>query len=145
MLVRGMHHSLNTHINQKTRISVTLNPGLWPGQQRVKGTISSNAESCTLQVIPVLLDKAHNGSHIVTFRFGQCPTCKHNGLFHPVLKLITLPQFDGLMCQWLTQTFPPWLGRPGLDISKPFRLSKPTDIALFKQIPSWLLLAHTAA
>ena len=68
MLVRGMHHSLNTHINQKTRISVTLNPGLWPGQQRVKGTISSNAESCTLQVIPVLLDKAHNGSHNSSFQ-----------------------------------------------------------------------------
>ena len=102
----------------------------WPGQQRAKGIISSKAETCTWQVIPVLLDKLNNcqelttGHIIVPFTLGQCPTCKHNELFQPITKLITLPQFNGLMRRWLTQTFPPWSGRPGLDISKPFRLSK---------------------
>lgn len=129
-LVRGMHHSLNIHINQRHAFLWLSTRDLWPGQQRAKGTISSNAESCTLQVIPVLLDKLNNCQELTTghitlpFRPGQRPTCKHNGLFHPVLKLIILPQFDGLMCRWLIQTFPPWSGRPGLDISKPFRLSK---------------------
>ena len=33
---------------------------LWPGQQRAKGMISSNAQSCTLRVTPALLNKLNN-------------------------------------------------------------------------------------
>lgn len=81
-------------------------------------TIKSSSESCTLQVKPVLLNKVNScqdltmGHTIVPFTLGQCPTCKCNGLFCPILKLLTLPQFDGLMHCWLTQTFDAWSGRP---------------------------------
>ena len=58
-----------------------------------RSMITSNAESYTLQTMPMLFNKLNNFQEfttdhtIVLFGLGQCPNCKRNGLFQPVLDL----------------------------------------------------------